>query len=90
MIDITIHPSQLAEAKRDIKDMIRNHNRYRRYDTIELRDCDGRFMPEHAWLYVIDNTDRTDGEYFIRLDFDDDYKIKDEIVDHFGDFNVGY
>ena len=90
MIDIGIHPSQLNEAKRDIKDMIRMHNRCNTYDMIQLRDCDGRFMPEHAWLYVIDNTDRTDGEYFIRLEFDDDYKIKDALVDHFGGFNVGY
>lgn len=90
MIDISIHPSQLDEAKRDIKDMIRLHNRYNRFNMIELRDCDGRFMPEHYWLYVIDNTDRTDGEYFIRLEFDDDYKIQDSLVNHFGEFNVGY
>lgn len=90
MIDIGIHPSQLKEAKRDIKDMIRRHNRYNEYDMIELRNCDGTFLPEHAWLYVIDNTDRTDGEFFIRLEFDGDYKIKDELMDHFGAFNVGY
>ena len=90
MIDIGIHPSQLKEAKRDIKDMIRRHNRYNEYDMIELRNCDGTFLPEHAWLYVIDNTDRTDGEFFIRLEFDDSYKIKDELVDHFGAFNVAY
>jgi hypothetical protein len=90
MIDIGIHPSDLQEAKRDIKDMIRRYNKYNEYDMIELRNCDGTFLPEYAWLYVIDNTDRTDGEYFIRLEFDDDYKIKDAVVDHFGEFNVGY
>ena len=90
MIDIGIHPSQLKEAKRDIKDIIRNYNYCNEWGMIELRDSDGRFMPEHAWLYVIDNTDRTDGEYFIRLEFDDVYKIKDALVDHFGGFNVGY
>jgi len=89
MIDISIHPSQLDEAKRDIKDIIRRHNRYNRYDMIELRDYDGTFMPEQYWLYVIDNTDRTDGEYFIRVEFDDDYKIHNTVTDHFGEFNVG-
>ena len=90
MIDIQIHPSQLAEAKRDIKDIIQRHNRYNRWDTIELRDSDGRFMPEYAWLHVIDNTDRIDGEYFIRVEFDDDHKIQDAVTDHFGEFNVGW
>ena len=90
MIDIGIHPSQLDEAKRDIKDIIRRYNRFNDWKMIELRNCDGTFMPEHAWLYVIDNTDRTDGEYFIRLEFDGDHKIVDEIVEHFGGFNVGY
>ena len=89
MIDIQIHPSQLAEAKRDIKDIIQRHNRYNRWDTIELRDSDGRFMPEYSCLHVIDNTDRIDGEYFIRVEFDDDHKIQDDITDHFGEFNVG-
>jgi len=89
MIDIGIHPSQLAEAKRDIKDIIRSYNRRNQWDMIELRDCDGRFMPEHYWLWVIDNTDRSDGEFFIRVEFDDDYKIHSDITDHFGEFNVG-
>ncbi len=89
MIDIQIHPSELAEAKRDIKDIIRSYNRYSRWDTIELRDSDGRFMPESHWLEVIDNTEFADGEYFIRVEFDDDYKIQDAVTDHFGEFNVG-
>ena len=89
MIDIMIHPEQLAEAKRDIKDIIRTHNRYNQFSMIELRDCYGRFMPEHYWLYVIDNTDSTPGEYFIRIEFEDDYKIQNSIVEHFGGFNVG-
>ncbi len=89
MIDIEIHPSQITEAKRDIKDIIRCYNRYNKWEMIELRDCDGRFMPEHYWLWVIDNTDQTDGEYFIRVEFDDDYKIHNAVTDHFGEFNVG-
>ena len=89
MIDIQIHPSQLAEAKRDIKDIIRRHNRYNQWDMIELRDWDGTFMPESSWMSVIDNTDCTDGEHFIRVEFDDDHKIQDALTDHFGEFNVG-
>lgn len=90
MIDINIHPSQLDQAKSDIRDIISNHNRYNKYDMIVLRDCEGRFMPMHQWLYVIDNTDRINGEYFIRMEFDDSHKIVDQLVDHFGGFNVGY
>jgi len=89
MIDIQIHPSQLAEAKRNIKDIIRSYNRYSRWDTIELRDSDGRFMPERDWMQVVDNTEFENGEYFIRVEFDDDHKIQDAVIDHFGEFNVG-
>lgn len=89
MIDIMIQPSQLKEAKREIKDIIRNYNYRNQWSMIELRDSEGRFMPEHYWMYVIDNLDRTDGEFFIRVEFDDDYKIHSDITDHFGEFNVG-
>ena len=89
MIDIQIHPSQLAEAKRDIKDIIRSYNRYSRWDVIELRDSDGRFMPERDWMQVVDNTEFEGGEYFIRVEFDDDHKIQADVTDHFGEFNVG-
>lgn len=88
MIDIMICPSQLKEAKLEIKDIIRSYNRRNQWDMIELRDYDGRFVPEHYWLYVINNLDRTDGEFFIRVEFDGDYKIHSDITDHFGEFNV--
>lgn len=89
MIDILMQPSQVEEAKREIKSLIRDYNRRHQWSMIELRDSDGRFMPEHYWMWVIDNLDRTDGEFFIRVEFDDDYKIYDAITDHFGEFNVG-
>lgn len=89
MIDIMIQPSQVEEAKKEIKWVIRNYNYRNQWRMIELRDSDGRFMPEHHWMWVIDNLDRTDGEFFIRLEFDDDYKIHGAIADHFGEFNVG-
>jgi len=90
MIDIMIQPSELKEAKREIKDIIRSYNRRNEWDMIELRDSGGRFMPEHYWLYVINNLDRTDGEFFIRLEFDDDHKVANDMESHFGERNVGY
>ena len=89
MIDIMIQPSQVEEAKKDIKWVIRNYNYRNQWRMIELRDSWGRFMPDDDWFYVIDNRDRSDGEFFIRVEFEDDYKIHDAIMDHFGEFNVG-
>lgn len=91
MIDITIHPSQTSEAQKAIVRMIQDYNRYNRFDTIEFRcPYDGKFMSVYDHMWVIDNTDRTDGEYFIRVEFDDDYKIQQDVIDYFGEFNVGY
>ena len=89
MIDIQINPSQLTRAKQDIKNIIRSYNRYSTWDMIELRDSHGRFMLERDWMQVVDNTDFVDGEYFIRVEFDDDHKIQQAVIDHFGEFNVG-
>jgi len=82
MIDIQIHPSQVSEAKKAIYQMVQDYNRQNQFDTIEFR------LYDHLW--VIDNTDRADGEYFIRVEFDDDYKIQQDVVDYFGEFNVAY
>lgn len=90
MIDIMIQPRELKEAKREIKDIIRNYNYRNQWSMIELRDSDGRFMPEHYWLNVIDNLDQPDGEFFIRLEFDDDHKVARDMESHFGERNVGY
>jgi len=90
MIDIMIQPSELKEAKREIKDIIRNYNYRNQWEMIDLRDSDGRFMPEHYWLYVIDNLDCTDGEFFIRLEFDGDNRVASDIESHFGERNVAY
>ena len=91
MIDIMIQPRQLTDAKMKIKEIIRRYNYYHQFDMIELRDEDGRFMPEHYWLSVIDNlNDDHNGEFFIRLEFDDDHKIVSDMEDAFGDYNVAY
>lgn len=89
MIDIMVQPRQVKEAKREIKSLIRDYNYRHQWSMIELRDSEGRFMPEEHWMWVIDNLDRTDGEFFIRIEFEDDYKIHSLISDHFGEFNVG-
>lgn len=90
MIDISVQPSQVAEARRDIREIIQRHNRYNEYRQIDLRHHDGKFMSTDEWLWVIDNTDRADGEFFIRIEFDDDILIAQEVAEHFGHFNVGY
>lgn len=90
MIDISINPSQVDEAKKEIREIIQRHNRYKVWPEIDLRHSDGKFMSMNEWLWIIDNTDRDDGEFFIRIEFDNDYLIAEEIEDYFGSFNVGY
>ena len=88
MIDIQVDPKRVKEAKQDIKDIIRRHNRYNQFDMIDIRDYDGRFVRDAEWMFVINN--RTDGDFFIRICFDGDYKIQEAISAHFGASNVGW
>ncbi len=92
MIDITICPSQVDDAMDIIRDCIKRRNWLNDPygPNITPRHYDGRFMATEEYVYVIDNRDEPGGEFFLRVEFDDDRMIADDLVDHFGDFNVAW
>ncbi len=93
MIDIRISPCEVVTAKKAIREMVQRHNRYNRWDTIDLR-CPrtGWFESLYDQIFVIDHErvaeDDDDWTFFLRAEFEGVYRIASEIESYFGERNV--
>lgn len=93
MIDIRISPREVVTAKKAIREMVQRHNRYNRWNTIDLR-CPqtGLFESLYDQIRVIDHErmaqNDDDWTFFLRAEFEGVYHIANEIESYFGERNV--
>lgn len=93
MIDIRISPYEVVTAKKAIRQMVQNFNRYNHWNSIDLR-CPhtGWFESLYDQIQVIDHKrpaqDDDDWTFFLRVEFDGVEHIANEIEAYFGERNV--
>ena len=93
MIDVRISPYEVVTAKKVIRKMVQDFNRYNNWDTIELR-CPhtGWFESLYDQIFVIDHEreaeDDDDWTFFLRVEFEGVHHIASDIESYFGERNV--
>jgi len=95
MIDIRISPREVVTAKKAIRKMVQDFNRYNHWCSIDLR-CPhtGRFQSLYDQIKVIDHERQAENDddwtFFLRADFDGVKYIANDIDAYFGERNVAW
>jgi len=92
MIDIRISPCEVVDAKKAIREMVQDHNRYNRFNQIELRcPYTGQFESLYNQITLQqceEGLDEDDWTCWLCVEFEGAHIIASQIESYFGERNV--